>query len=94
MDLDLNSDSLSSCVTSSCSADSEDDDLCSIDGANLNENLERSYNLEWDRNGNDDVDESESGRVSHVSCSVDESDDEDEVYLVSLPLLASAYLLI
>jgi hypothetical protein len=28
--------------------------------------------------------------VSNVSCSVDESSDEDEAYQVSLPLLASA----
>ena len=92
MDLDLDSDSPSSCVTSSCSSDSEDDDLCSIDGNDLIEDVERSDNLEWDRDGDDD--DSESGRVTHVSCSVDESSDEDEAYLVSLPLLASAYLLI
>ena len=86
MDLDLDSDSPSSCVTSSCSSDSEDDDLCSIDDTDLTDDLERSDKLELD--GDDG--NSEFGRVSHVSCSIDESSDEDEVYLVSLPLLASA----
>jgi hypothetical protein len=84
MDLDL--DSPSSCVTAS-STDSEDDDLCSIDDTDLTDDLERSEKLELEA----DDGNSEFGRVSHVSCSVDESSDEDEVYLVSLPLLASAY---
>jgi len=74
--MDLDSDSPSSCVTSSSSA-SENDDLCSIDEADLTDNLE------LDR----DDDESDSGRVSHVSCSVDESDDEDEVESVSFLLM-------
>jgi hypothetical protein len=87
MDLDL--DSASSCVTPS-SSDSEDDDLCSIDDTDLTEDLERSGKLELD--GDDG--NSEFGRVSHVSCSVDESSDEDEVYLVSLPLLVPTCLLI
>ena len=87
MDLDL--DSPSSCVTAS-STDSEDDDLCSIDDTDLTDDLERSEKLELEA----DDGNSEFGRVSHVSCSVDESSDEDEVYLVSLPLLVPTYLLI
>jgi hypothetical protein len=45
--------------------------------------------MDWDRNLQDD--DSESGRVSHVSCSVDESDDEDETGQVSISLPTSAY---
>ena len=74
--MDLDSDSPSSCVTSSSSA-SEDDDLCSTDEADLTDNLEL----------NTDDNESDSGRVSHVSCSVDESDDEDKDDPVSFLLM-------
>jgi len=44
--------------------------------------------------GDGDDDDSESGKVSHVSCSVDESDAEDQTDLVSCLLVLSAYLLI
>jgi hypothetical protein len=49
--------------------------------------------LGWDRDrfrsGNDDDDDSESGRISHVSCSVDESSDEDEIDQVGFLLMTS-----
>jgi len=39
--------------------------------------------LGCDGDGDDNDDDSESGKVSHVSCSVDESDAEDQTDLVS-----------
>jgi hypothetical protein len=49
----------------------------------LTEDLERSDKLELD--GDDG--NSEFGRVSHVSCSVDESSDEDEIDQVGFLLM-------
>ena len=50
--------------------------------------------LGYDGDGDDDDDDSKSGKVSHVSCSVDENDAEDHTDLVSCLLVLSAYLLI
>ena len=75
----------SSCVSSSCSSDSEEDDLCSIDGTDMTEYLERR-----DISMDGDEDKSECGRASRVSCSVAESEADHVTDQVSrlLSLLA------